>query len=431
MHCRRRICLIREIRLTGCVRRRRWCRDPGGDGQDAVGAADGRRVLDDDGMASLSRAAVVRKSEYTARVEHPGTYTMPSSSRRSDWAKIASQRPFLRGGGDGSVERLERGRALHQSTTPRASGLSLSEPTGHPPSTPGPSRRRLRRCRVGRSCLQRASEPSPGGKARDAGKEVGVCQGGRRGDRRNRQKEACTRRHGSEGTGTTTNTNSGGLSPLDSLRSPSVPRLPSPRALGLPALQQQQQSATSTTTSTTTAAPTTAAPAQSTYPATPLAVKRFPTPESLAYKVDTDVGLNRGNQLGYNICNGTTEGQKSLCQTSYFNSIDDFCLWAPPEYGKDVGSIEGEMVAWCTKPGHGTRLIPAGALKGVQWMKTPDYVQAVGFIDQTFLNMLPEDWGGEMDPHGADLACTLPGSRLHASAASNTRVPRGEAKPVS
>lgn len=25
-----------------------------------------------------------------------------------------------------------------------------------------------------------------------------------------------------------------------------------------------------------------------------------------------------------------------------------------------VGDTEGEMVAWCTKPGHGTRLIPPG-----------------------------------------------------------------------
>ncbi|KAF6753676.1 hypothetical protein DFP72DRAFT_990649 [Ephemerocybe angulata] len=73
---------------------------------------------------------------------------------------------------------------------------------------------------------------------------------------------------------------------------------------------------------------------------------------------------HRGNQLGYNTCNGTTEGQTSLCQTSYFNSIDVFCLWAPPECGKD--------------PGHGTRLIPVGALKRVQWMKTPGYVQARG-----------------------------------------------------
>ncbi|KAF9037498.1 hypothetical protein BJ165DRAFT_559765 [Panaeolus papilionaceus] len=61
------------------------------------------------------------------------------------------------------------------------------------------------------------------------------------------------------------------------------------------------------------------------------------------------------------------------------------------------------MVAWCTKPQHGTRLIPAGALYGVQYTKTPDYVQVVGFIDQTKINMIAGDYGGEMDPHGADL----------------------------
>jgi len=61
------------------------------------------------------------------------------------------------------------------------------------------------------------------------------------------------------------------------------------------------------------------------------------------------------------------------------------------------------MIAWCTKPGHGTRLIPAGALTGVQYVKSPDYVQVVGFIDQTKINILAGDYGGEMDPHGADL----------------------------
>lgn len=83
----------------------------------------------------------------------------------------------------------------------------------------------------------------------------------------------------------------------------------------------------------------------------------------------------------------------------------DFCLWAPPEKGKNVGDIEGEMVAWCSKPGHGTRLIPAGALTGLQFIKTPDYIQAVGFLDQTLINMVAGDFGGEMDPHGADLVC--------------------------
>lgn len=142
----------------------------------------------------------------------------------------------------------------------------------------------------------------------------------------------------------------------------------------------------------------------STYPATPLASKGpYAYPSGIPYKVDTDTNLIRGTQIGYNICNSTTEGPASLCQTSFLNGLDDFCLWAPAEYGREVGDIEGSMIAWCTKPGHGTRLIPAGALTGVQYVKSPDYVQVVGFIDQTKINMLAGDYGGEMDPHGADL----------------------------
>ncbi|KAF6755907.1 hypothetical protein DFP72DRAFT_895561 [Ephemerocybe angulata] len=133
----------------------------------------------------------------------------------------------------------------------------------------------------------------------------------------------------------------------------------------------------------------------------PLIDKRF-TWDKLPYKVDTDVGLERGEQLGYNQCNTTTEGPASLCQTSFLNSLDDFCLWAPPNPGKTVGEIEGEMIAWCTRPGHGTRVIPDGALTGVQFVKSPDYVQVVGFIDQTKINIPAGDAGGEMDPHGAD-----------------------------
>ena len=68
-----------------------------------------------------------------------------------------------------------------------------------------------------------------------------------------------------------------------------------------------------------------------------------------------------------------------------------------------ISDTEGEEVAWCTKPGRGTRIIPDGALQGVQFMRTPDYVQVVGFIDQTQINMAADDGGGELDPHGADL----------------------------
>ncbi|CAE6462556.1 unnamed protein product [Rhizoctonia solani] len=133
---------------------------------------------------------------------------------------------------------------------------------------------------------------------------------------------------------------------------------------------------------------------------TPLAEKRFEY-TALPYKADTGTG-ERGTQFGYNICNSTTEGQTSLCQTAMINSIDDFCLWGPPEPNSLIGNTEGEAVAWCTKPGRGTRVIPAGALTGVQFMRTPSYVQVTGRIKQDLINIAADDSGGEMDPHGAD-----------------------------
>ncbi|KAF9259960.1 hypothetical protein L218DRAFT_1079615 [Marasmius fiardii PR-910] len=151
------------------------------------------------------------------------------------------------------------------------------------------------------------------------------------------------------------------------------------------------------------------------FPQVPLNDKRFEY-EQLPYKVDTDVGLERGVQYGYNICNSTTAGATSKCQTAIINSIEDFCLWGPPEPNSVVGNTEGEAVAYCTDPSHGTRLIPAGALQGVQFMKTPDYVQVVGFIDQTKINMQADDYGGEMDPHGADLRGNPMGGLLYSKA---------------
>jgi len=91
-----------------------------------------------------------------------------------------------------------------------------------------------------------------------------------------------------------------------------------------------------------------------------------------------------------------------------FNSLlADFCIWAPSVPGKTVGEIEGEMIAWCTRPGHGTRIMPDGTITGVQFTKSPDYVEVVGFMDQTKINMVAGDAGGEMDPHGADLVSVL------------------------
>ncbi|KAF9003566.1 hypothetical protein BDQ17DRAFT_1355541 [Cyathus striatus] len=159
---------------------------------------------------------------------------------------------------------------------------------------------------------------------------------------------------------------------------------------------------------------------QSKFPEVPLASKHYAYPSEIPYMVDTDQGLLRGYQHGYNMCNSTTENQQSLCQTSFVNTVDDFCLWAPSEPNSLVADTEGEMVAWCTKPGRGTRLIPAGALQGVQYIKTSAYVSVVGFIDQRFINIASDDWGGEMDPHGADLRGNPMGGLMYSNAFSGS-----------
>ena len=52
-------------------------------------------------------------------------------------------------------------------------------------------------------------------------------------------------------------------------------------------------------------------------------------------------------------------------------------------------------------------------------MVTPDYIQAVGFIDQTMVNLKADDTGGEMDPHGADLRGNPLGGLVYSNAWSN------------
>jgi hypothetical protein len=92
-----------------------------------------------------------------------------------------------------------------------------------------------------------------------------------------------------------------------------------------------------------------------------------------------------------------------MCQTAIFNSIDDFCIWGSPTANGVIGNLEGEVVAYCTKPGHGARLIPPGTLTAVQFIKTSGYIQVTGLMNQAGIGMAPDDGGGELDPHGADL----------------------------
>ena len=125
-------------------------------------------------------------------------------------------------------------------------------------------------------------------------------------------------------------------------------------------------------------------------------------------------------QTGTNQC-GSGSSQSSMCQNVYsespgstrgcgsadtpaVNAVDDFCVFAPPEPGPNsvIGNTERIEVAWCVKPGYGTRVMPEGTITGAHFVQTPDYVQVTGVGDLTRINIPKGDEGGELDPHGAD-----------------------------
>ncbi|KAK7028467.1 hypothetical protein R3P38DRAFT_2936684 [Favolaschia claudopus] len=97
----------------------------------------------------------------------------------------------------------------------------------------------------------------------------------------------------------------------------------------------------------------------------------------------------------------TLINQTSMARLITLNSVDDFCLFAPPEGPALIGDTETEEVAWCTKPRNNARVIPDGTITGVTFLKTPFYVQIMGIGNFTNLNIRAGDDGGELDPHGA------------------------------
>jgi len=97
---------------------------------------------------------------------------------------------------------------------------------------------------------------------------------------------------------------------------------------------------------------------------------------------------------------GTAINQTSMARLLSVNSVDDFCLFAPPQTA-NISDSETIEVAWCTKQRNNARLIPDGTLSAVQFLKTSAYVQIMGYGDFTRLNIPYGDYGGELDPHGA------------------------------
>ncbi|KAJ7185202.1 hypothetical protein C8R46DRAFT_981726 [Mycena filopes] len=96
----------------------------------------------------------------------------------------------------------------------------------------------------------------------------------------------------------------------------------------------------------------------------------------------------------------TAIDQSSFSRLISIQSIDDFCIFAPPNFD-EISNTEGVEVAWCTQPRNNARVIPDGTITGVSFLKTDFYVQLYGYGDFGKLNIKPGDGGGELDPHGA------------------------------
>lgn len=101
---------------------------------------------------------------------------------------------------------------------------------------------------------------------------------------------------------------------------------------------------------------------------------------------------------------GDKVNQTSYARLLSLNSVDDFCMFGPPEPGPDsvIGNVEAIAVAYCTKPRNGARLIPDGTIQSAHFVKTDAYVQINGLWDGTKINIPYGDSGGEVDPWGAE-----------------------------
>ncbi|CEH14499.1 hypothetical protein CBOM_02340 [Ceraceosorus bombacis] len=97
----------------------------------------------------------------------------------------------------------------------------------------------------------------------------------------------------------------------------------------------------------------------------------------------------------------TPVNQTSMARLVSVNSVDDWCIYGPPENGQTIANVEGEVVAYCTKPRNNARVIPDGTVTAAHFVKTPLYVQLMALGDFTKIGFAPGDQGGELDPHGA------------------------------
>ncbi|KAF8918817.1 hypothetical protein CPB85DRAFT_1249171, partial [Mucidula mucida] len=92
---------------------------------------------------------------------------------------------------------------------------------------------------------------------------------------------------------------------------------------------------------------------------------------------------------------GTAVNQTSMARLISLNSVDDWCIFAPPDAGVTIGESEAFEVAWCTQARNNARVIPDGVVTGASFIKTDFYVELKAYGDFTKLNLQDQDFGDQ------------------------------------
>ncbi|EIW71797.1 hypothetical protein TREMEDRAFT_27865 [Tremella mesenterica DSM 1558] len=116
--------------------------------------------------------------------------------------------------------------------------------------------------------------------------------------------------------------------------------------------------------------------------------------------------------------NAHTQSQTSNNPNLWLISHDDFCLYGPTDPFNYIWNTGTNVVSWCSKAGHGTRLIPDGTLHGVTYVKAQSWMQVSGTGDFTKINIAPGDAGGQFDPGKAPAGANVYTSNDNQAASS-------------
>ncbi|WWD03500.1 hypothetical protein V865_001552 [Kwoniella europaea PYCC6329] len=139
---------------------------------------------------------------------------------------------------------------------------------------------------------------------------------------------------------------------------------------------------------------------------------QYISPQALAYRrsyVNSTL-VGRGDESNDKTKDNSDAQSQSQSKELWLMSHEDFCVYGLSEEnkGKMLSESVDNVISYCSKSGHGTRLIPDGTLKGVTYVRTPSWVQVSGSGDFSQIGISSDDSGAQFDssshnPQGSGL----------------------------